>query len=338
VDLKVGYVVIGLQPLLDASGIFKNTPYNVEWVQFQAAGAIATGVQNGSLELGYGVGDASVAIAQGNANPPWTKGDVPLVVTTAMRYMDPSVTPEGLFVSKSSGIKKLSDLRGKKIAYSAGSSIELMFNAVLQKAHLTKSDVTPVNLASVAGNAAFLGGQVDAIVAPSAIAKPLLDAGAKDILDANAFDYLPGDAFIVAPPKVLGDPSSLAALKDLTTRLAKFNNWLYTHEDKAAGIAAPLIGAKTNEDAVIYINAIARKPVPITPQLIATYQRQADSLHAGGIIATDPDIGIAMSTVMNSVVAALPPTPQKVVKGGSSGSTTGGTTTSAPAAASTTQK
>ena len=69
---------------------------------------------------------------------------------------------DAVVVPKSSPITAITQLKGKKIAYGAGSSANYNLLTVLTKAGLTTKDVTLVNLQPAEALAAFTSGSVDA--------------------------------------------------------------------------------------------------------------------------------------------------------------------------------
>ena len=68
----------------------------------------------------------------------------------------------GILVKNDSVIDSLSDLKGKTIAYTKGTSSEYMLRMALKKAGLSTSDVTLKNLDQSAASVAYNNGEVDA--------------------------------------------------------------------------------------------------------------------------------------------------------------------------------
>ncbi|EJN55617.1 ABC-type nitrate/sulfonate/bicarbonate transport system, periplasmic component [Loigolactobacillus coryniformis subsp. coryniformis CECT 5711] len=69
-----------------------------------------------------------------------------------------------ILVGQDLGIKRLADLKGKRIAYAKGTSAQFFIIQALKKAGLTTSDVTLVNMDQAAASVAFAKGKVDAWV------------------------------------------------------------------------------------------------------------------------------------------------------------------------------
>lgn len=67
----------------------------------------------------------------------------------------------GLVVKKTSGIKSIKDLKGKKIAYTSNTSSQYMVLKVLKKAGLSTKDVKLMDMSQSAAAVAFAKGKVD---------------------------------------------------------------------------------------------------------------------------------------------------------------------------------
>lgn len=78
----------------------------------------------------------------------------------AVLPMDYSAGAEGIVAAKT--IKTLSELRGKKVAFEAGSYAEFYVTYVLREAGLEMSDIRSVNMKASDAGAAMIAGQVDA--------------------------------------------------------------------------------------------------------------------------------------------------------------------------------
>lgn len=67
----------------------------------------------------------------------------------------------GLLVKKSSSISSIKDLKGKKVAYTKGTSSQYMLLAALKKAGMSADDITWVNMDQSSASVAFSKGKVD---------------------------------------------------------------------------------------------------------------------------------------------------------------------------------
>ena len=72
----------------------------------------------------------------------------------------PKPKAEVILVPKSSPLKQVADLKGKKVAFQKGSSSHYLLLRALQQAGLTFKDITPVYLTPADARAAFQQGDV----------------------------------------------------------------------------------------------------------------------------------------------------------------------------------
>lgn len=68
VTLRVGDQKGGNRSLLDISGLAKDLPYKIEWLEFPAAAPILEAINAGALDVGY-TGDLSFLTVYANGSP-----------------------------------------------------------------------------------------------------------------------------------------------------------------------------------------------------------------------------------------------------------------------------
>ena len=136
-----------------------------------------------------------------------------------------------LGVAPGSGVRKLTDLRGKKIAYSPGQAQGALVLRVLRKAGLSQKDVTLVELPStgdVYANA-LASRLVDIAPLGEAVARHYLamygGQGASVIAHGLRDDAL----FLYAPVDVLQDPGKAAAIRAYVRAWCAATAWAYAH-------------------------------------------------------------------------------------------------------------
>ena len=128
----------------------KKAGYKVKFKEFQ----------NGSAEM-QALATGAIDYARTGDTPPVTA----LASGTNLTYVGAGGSKEqgtGILVKTSSGINSLSDLAGKKIAYTQGTSSQYLLLKALQKAGLSTSDVELVSLDQSAAAVAYEKGKVDA--------------------------------------------------------------------------------------------------------------------------------------------------------------------------------
>jgi len=152
-EIRIGYQKSGLLPVLKQrrtlDTVFNPQGIKIEWVEFAFGPPILEGINTGNLDVGY-TGDAPPIFAQAaSAN---------LVYAGSL----PGNSANGILVKDNSPLKKLADLKGKKIGFGKASSAHATVLYALDKAGLSYSDIEPVYLAPADGLAAFARGAIDA--------------------------------------------------------------------------------------------------------------------------------------------------------------------------------
>ncbi len=142
-------------------GLYKKAGLDVTIEPGTGSIPAAQQVAAGKVDIGYTDAPSSFSVAT-------TGGDIKIVA--------PVLQVNGFAVMwlKSSGIKSIKDLAGKKIGLQPGTGNAQLFKAVLAKNGVDYSSITPVNVAPAALQASLLGNQVDAIVSGGDTQVPLL--------------------------------------------------------------------------------------------------------------------------------------------------------------------
>ena len=124
--------------------------YKVVWKEFSDGSSLMQALKSNSIDYAR-TGDTPPVSAQ--------------AAGTSLTYVAAGASKakgSGIVVSKTSSISSLSDLKGKKIAYTKGTSSQYLVLKALKKAGLTTDDVTLVNMDQSAASVAFSKGKVDA--------------------------------------------------------------------------------------------------------------------------------------------------------------------------------
>ena len=183
-------------------------------------------------------------------------------------------------VAKDLPIRTVADLKGKRVAFNRGSNVHYLLIAALEKAGLKFSDIEPSYLAPADGRAAFARGSVDAWV----IWDPYLASGqaatqARVLVDAtglarNPQFYLASAAFVKSSPDLV---------RAVLSETGKTDSWAEKHQDDVAKLLAPRTGLPLD---VLHV-ALARLGYgvgPITPDIVASQQRIADTFFKAGVL------------------------------------------------------
>ncbi|MGO4684636.1 sulfonate ABC transporter substrate-binding protein [Hyphomicrobium sp. 2TAF46] len=152
-EVRVGYQKNGILVIARQQGILERRlakeHATVKWVEFSSGPPLLEALGAGSIDIGQ-TGDAPPIFAQAaGANLVYVAGQ--------------SITNgQGILVKANSPIHTLADLKGKRIAFTKGSSAHTVILLALEKAGLKYSDITPVYLSPPDGAAAFGNDSVDA--------------------------------------------------------------------------------------------------------------------------------------------------------------------------------
>ncbi len=148
---------------------------------------------------------------------------------------EPCLVPEG------SPLRSLADLKGKRVAFTKGSSAHNVTVEALKKAGLGYADITPVYLSPTDAGAAFARGSVDAwtiwdpffaLVEKNQRARVL--ARVEDIVTSSSF-YLANAGFAKARPD---------ALKAVIEELARAGTWADANRDALTQVLSDATGVQ----------------------------------------------------------------------------------------------
>jgi len=126
-------------------GYFDEAGITVNLTEFQDGPTIINAMESGTIDIGYIGQGAHKLCIQGNAK----------IIT--MGHISKSDVVIG-----GPNVKTLEDLKGKTVAYSSGTSSEDILKLALEKAGLTMSDITPMDMEASNIVTAMLSGGVDA--------------------------------------------------------------------------------------------------------------------------------------------------------------------------------
>jgi len=128
-------------------GYFKEEGLDINLIEFADGPSEIAAMEGGSVDLAY--------IGHGAHR---------LCITGSAKIFAPSSvhSTDKIIVLTSHGIEKLEDLKGKKVAYNAGSSSETALTGALKVAGLTMDDIEPYEMDATNMVAAMLSGSVDA--------------------------------------------------------------------------------------------------------------------------------------------------------------------------------
>ena len=270
--LRIGYqksavnlVILKQQGILEKR--FPNT--KVSWIEFPAGPQLLEALSVGSLEFGL-TGDSPPVFAQAAGKDLLYVGAEP-----------PKPDSSAILVPKDSPLRKLADLKGRKVALQKGSSAHYLLVQAVAKAGLQWSDIQPAYLTPADARAAFERKSVDAwaiwdpfYAATELAVQPRVLATGRDLSSNNSF-------YLASRPFVTQHPAALAALFEELTRADR-----QAQENRKEVIK--LIADFSGLDAGVVSLFLQRRPKspvgPLSAQTVADQQRVADAFHKLGLI------------------------------------------------------
>ncbi|MCR6502363.1 PhnD/SsuA/transferrin family substrate-binding protein [Shinella sp. CPCC 101442] len=296
-DSKTITLVIGqngqeLQPGWEASGIWKDAPYKLEFATFPNAVENATALAAGNVDVSYFAQFTAIQ-AQASSNPDWTKETVPYKSIVVAATAD-TVNHER-FVTLASGASGIGELtadsvRGKRWASSPGATNFLLYLQTLKHLGLKPADVVPVTLNNEAGALAVLHGEVDLVSGPIDFYDQALADGGKVI--SKSGEVGPGSpGGLLANSQSLSDPAKDAAIRDLIARYVAYQDWYNTHPAEAQDALVKV--RKLSPESAKFIWAYTRvRPQPITGERIDEARSIASVVHEFGAIGKAIDASL----------------------------------------------
>lgn len=240
----------------------------VEWTEFQAGPPMLEALNVGSIDVAR-TGDAPPVFAQA--------ADAPLVYVGGSAPKDRS---SALLVPADSPVQSVEDLRGKKVAYTQGSSANYLLAVILEESGLQWSDVEAVNLTPADARAAFEQKNIDGWV----IWDPFY-AAAQEQVDARVIRDSEGLAanrdFYLATSSFAAENADV--IEAIATETQSVAEWAKANPNEVVGILSPILGI----EAPILNVVNARRNYsfePISDEMITEQQQIANTFFELGLI------------------------------------------------------
>lgn len=266
VRLPIGYHRFGLLMVAKTLGTLEATlaerNIQIEWTEYAAGPEVVAALQSGEVAFAV-VGDCPSVFAQAS--------DAPFVYVGA-EAPDPEAA--AIVVHADAKIRSVSDLRGRTVVLKRGSNVHYLLIKALEEARVPYEDVRLSFAAPERAYAAFERRQVDAWV----IWDPLLSniqhhLGARVLRDGtglthNSAFYLASRGFAQRHPDILDE---------LLAQTSQAADWARQHTEQAA----ERLSAELDLAPRAVANWLRRYPAtrPLSPDLVASQQQIADTLH-----------------------------------------------------------
>lgn len=253
----------------------------VTWAEFPSGPPLVEALRAGAIDIGL-VGETPVIYAMASG--------ADFNYAAVQRF--PGLVGRGLLVPGASTIRSPADLKGRKVAYTKGSTAEFVLAVALAQAGLRFTDVVLANLSPGDGQAALANGSVDAWVVwdpfftiaqlrGEARLVPLAVPG----LDTVSY-YVTSGSFSRDRADTLR-----ATLDELRTEAAWGNENRQFYRDRLA--AATLLPPTVLDGMMRQYKDDLFAVDPITPEIVAYEQKVGDYLLEAGVIPKKVDAGQA---------------------------------------------
>lgn len=262
---------------LTLSGEAKAAPYKLDWNTFADGPHMNAAFSAGRLDVGY-MGDTPVLLA--NA------ADAGVV---AVAVAESKVNAQTIYAREGSGIRTLADLKGKKVAFTEGTSLHGYLLNQLKSVGLTQDDITVVNVPVTSLISTFASGDVDAVVYVTQFAAALSaqSKGSYELKTAQLSQF----SVLLAAKDALADPARRAAVKDFVLRLSRASTWPKQNPDQWI---QEYFVKNLKQDPVAsrkyYEGTSATRYTPVTESFIESQRTQAELLSGVGKLPPSIDI------------------------------------------------
>lgn len=261
------------QRVLEYTGWDKELPFKIQWAAISGGPGVTEAFQAKAIDVGSAA-DIPPIHAQ------WV--GIPVKIVAYRLRKDPLAHPVYVLgVAPKARIADLADLKGKRIAYSAGQAQGAVVLRTLEAIGLTPADVKLVDLPASSDiySGALAAGQVDAAPIGAGLpAKRYLDGYARDgakVLAHPPFRDDPG--LLYARAETVSDPAKAAAIRAYVRFWARAHQWIDGHREEWAQAYYVKDQGVRPADAKIIVRAAGAPDVPRGwDEVIALQQQTVD--------------------------------------------------------------
>ncbi len=254
----------------------------VRWVQSRGSNKALEYLNAGSIDVGSTAGAAAL-VARVNGNP----------IRAIYTYSAPEWT--ALVTRKDSGIEKVADLKGKRIAVTRGTDPHIFLIRALATAGLTEKDVKIVLLQHPDGRAALDRGDVDAWAGLD----PMMAAAELDNSDTLFYRDRAANTCGVLDVREAFAKDHPDAVRKILDGYEEARRWSLAHPAafkalivKATGLSAPVIDRQIDQRTDITKSAIG---APQRESILAA----GKALQKAGIIPETTDVPAALDALID---------------------------------------
>lgn len=235
IKLVIGQQGKEVEPIINASGVFANAPYQLQFASFNSPVDDIAAISSGSVDVGF-IAEWTGLSSVGSANPAYTAANAPIKIIELLDQADEQQFNRAVIVaSAKSNLTSVADAKGKKWGYIPGSYWNIFEAQTLQKLGWTEADISPVHLDIPNQSLALTNGTIDLAFTTQDTAATI--PGARVIGKASDFGISYRIA-LWAGKKALDDPAKSAALQDFATRYVTYQAWVAQHPNEVQSAVA----------------------------------------------------------------------------------------------------
>ncbi len=271
------------EALLKASGLDDFKGYDVEYFVFQGGNLCLEALASDQIDV-TGTSEIppiAASMAQGG-------GNFKIVLVNSSSPQNQEVV-----ALKTSGIKSIADLKGKRVGYIKNTTAHYFLNEMLKKEGLSWNDIKPVEITTADGVTALIGGEIDAFASYGNSINAAKANGAVTI--GNAVNILSGNFPFEISNTVLKDEKKTEAIADYYARVQKAYEWAETHLEEWAKIQAEPTGT-TYEESLDLLKRTYEdrgylyRSIEIDDKVIASEQNVADFFYELNVLDKKIDV------------------------------------------------
>jgi sulfonate transport system substrate-binding protein len=270
--------------IADKKGFFKEEfekdNITFEFSKFQAGPALITSLTAGQLDFGQ-VGDQPALSAKAN--------NVDLKIIG--KYIS-SNQVNSLLATKTSGIKAVGDIKGKRVGVTIGSTCHQLLYIYLESVNLKPSDIQQVNLQPGDIVSSLISGNIDAAVTWEPYVSITIAKGVTNKIADGVGYKKEVDVIIANNPFLQQHPDVSARILKV---LDKAGKWIKENQEEAL----KLVGADAGvEPAVLapMFSKVAVDDVSLNAEDIEAIKKSQDFLRKYGLIKKDVDVNSLVDT------------------------------------------